>query len=386
MPVTEKWSKPNRQFSDKTIHEYPGKKSGRIIRSADSGKKFTDLYFEDNWEPVAYYHLTEDRYVGVNEQVKKSQETQTTVKEAIAKAEATPPEKKFPESAPPPPPPAISAPPAPTLAQSPSATKECPCKQNITDKDRGILNFGLTNEMLRDPNAALVGVGRQLLGGNFSRIDGIIQRANAEGPLGGLYSAIPALENAKNSVAVMTQKVDLFGAASKQFTDPSYLTRIVSSLSLYAELSCALGIEGLDIGVGMNVVNENGQFAMNFAVVANVDLERILNQFQDGLGTDIANAVQNLQGQLGEVLAKLDAAGAALQSVMDAANALQQEAANFIQKYTDISSLASLVDLANVDPCFKLGSTLNGSLATPEFLDAVRAPVLDSGFGAGGFR
>lgn len=385
-PLPNKFEKPTGKMSDKIVWEFTDLKGGRIIREFDGGKVITDYYFEDDWEPVAIWSPIQSRYIGVREWVNGTRSSDQAIQDAVKKGLLKSPEKKIPEQAPPPPPPATSAPVAPAAQAPSSAPKECPCKQNLSDKDRGILNFGLTNEMLRDPNAALVGVGQQLLGSNFSRIDGIIQRANLEGPEGGLYSAIPALENAKNSVAVMTQKVGLFGAASKQFTNPAYLTQIISSLSLYADISCALGIEGLDIGLGMSVVNENGQFAINFAVVANLDLERVLNQFSDGLGTDLANAVQNLQGQLGEVLAKFDAASAAIQSVLDATNAIQQEAANFIQKYTDISSLASLVDLANIDPCFKLGSTLNGSLVTPEFLDAVRAPVVDSGFGAGGFR
>ena len=58
---------------------------------------------------------------------------------------------------------------------------------------------------------------------------------------------------------------------------------------------------------------------------------------------------------------------------------------DFIQKYTDISALASLVDLANNDPCFKLGSTVNGSLVSPQFINTVRGGS-PTGFGSGGFR
>jgi hypothetical protein len=150
-------------------------------------------------------------------------------------------------------------------------------------------------------------------------------------------------------------------------------------------LSCALGIEGLDIGVGLNVVNQNGQFAIQGAVAANIDLEKVLNNFDGKSGTDLANAVQELQAGLDSAFAKLDEVNAKINELMDQAAAIQNAAADFIQKYTDISALASLVDLANNDPCFKLGSTVNGSLVSPQFINTVRGGS-PTGFGSGGFR
>jgi hypothetical protein len=39
-----------------------------------------------------------------------------------------------------------------------------------------------------------------------------------------------------------------------------------------------------------------------------------------------------------------------------------------------------MIDLGTNDPCFKLGKTVNGSLVSPEFLNAVN----NAGFGGGG--
>jgi hypothetical protein len=79
-------------------------------------------------------------------------------------------------------------------------------------------------------------------------------------------------------------------------------------------------------------------------------------------------------------LKTLDEANAAIQSVVDLTTSIQNEAANFIQKYTSINSLANLINEANTDPCFKLGGTLNGSLVSPDFLNAVRGGS-PTGFG-----
>lgn len=264
------------------------------------------------------------------------------------------------------------------------AETPCPCKQKLTDGEKGILNFGLSNEMLKNPNAAAIGVARQLGQANFNRLEGLIQSAGVPPLPGGLQSplmqALPQLQAAQDSITQLQHTVTAFDAECNRFTDPKQLVNIISSLSLFGELSCALGIEGVDIGGGLNVVNQNGQLSINYAVAANVNLERVLNQFSDGnLGTDLAGGVEQLQGGLNTAFQALDAANAAIGDVVAKAAAIQNEAANFIQKYTSINSLANLVNEASTDPCFKLGSTLNGGLVSPEFIDVVRGNSI--GFG-----
>jgi len=145
------------------------------------------------------------------------------------------------------------------------ANPECPCKQTLTDGEKGVLNFGLTKDMLKDPNAAAVGLAKQLGGRNGGRLAGLITTAQSD-PLSPLFSAAPSLQRMKNSLDSQAGIVDAFATESARFTDPRYLTSIISSMSLFGELNCALGIEGLDIGVGLNVVNNNGQFSIDYAV------------------------------------------------------------------------------------------------------------------------
>ena len=167
----------------------------------------------------------------------------------------------------------------------------CPCKQKLTDGEKGVLNFGLTKEMLNDPNAAAVGLARQLGGRNGNRLANLI----TTDPLSALYGAAPSLQRMKNSLDSQAGIIDRFAAESARFTDARYLTSIISSMSLFGELNCALGIEGIDIGVGLNVVNNNGQFSIDYAVNANVDIEKVLNKFSDGSGSDLADKVRDLQ-------------------------------------------------------------------------------------------
>jgi hypothetical protein len=259
------------------------------------------------------------------------------------------------------------------------ADQECPCKQKLTDGEKGVLNFGLTKDMLKDPNSAAAGLAKQLGGKNGGRLADLIAAAPSD-TTGALTSAVPSLQRMKNSLDSQAGIVDAFAAESARFTDPRYLTSIISSMSLFGELNCALGIEGIDIGVGLNVVNNNGQFSIDYAVNANVDLEKVLNKFNDGSGTDLANKVKDLQSGLDSAFAAIDDVNNKLNGIMDEAAAAQAEAAAFIAKYTSINSLANLINQASTDPCFKLGSTLNGSLVSPEFLNTVS----NAGFGGGG--
>lgn len=387
MPVTEQWTKPNREFSDKVIYEYKIEQKGRIIREAAPGKSFTDLYFQDNWEPVAYYNLAEKRYVGINEYVGNTKKAEATVAAAVSKAEATPAEQKVgPEPAPPPPPPATSAPAAifldPDTPQesSPAVAPECPCKNTVSDGEKGVLNFGLTKDMLKNPNAAAIGLARQLGGSNGDRLAGLI--TSAGDPLTGLTTALPALTRMQNAVNSQKTIMNAFENECNKFTTVRGLTSIISSLGLYADLACALGIEGVDVGVGLNVVNENGKFRLDYAVNANVDLEKVLNKFSDGAGTDLANAVKNLQSGLDEAFKAMDEVNNKLNEVINQAAGMQQQAVDFIRKYSDISSLMNLVNQASTDPCFKLGGTMNANLISPEFINTVEGAGL-GGVGGG---
>jgi hypothetical protein len=259
--------------------------------------------------------------------------------------------------------------------------QECPCKNTVTDGEKGVLNFGLTKDMLKNPNAAAIGIARQLGGKNGDRLAGLITTAQTDS-FSGLTEALPALTRIQNAVNSQKTIVNAFENECNKFTTVRGLTSIISSLGLYADLACALGIEGLDVGVGLNVVNENGKFRIDYAVNANVDLEKVLNKFSDGAGTDLANAVKNLQSGLDEAFKAMDDVNNKLNEVINQAAGMQQQAIDFIRKYSDISSLMNLVNQASTDPCFKLGGTMNANLISPEFISTVEGAGL-GGVGGG---
>jgi hypothetical protein len=266
--------------------------------------------------------------------------------------------------------------------------QDCPCKEKPSS---GLLNFGINDfqNLIKNPNEGALNLTRNLAGRNGARLENLIRTATGPGTgLPGqsipnpLATALPSLLRAQNQLQGLNGIVDAFAAESARLSTVEGLLSTVSSLNLFSEINCALGIEGLDIGLGLSVVNENGQFALNFAVVGNVDLEKALNQITDSdLGSLTADAVGKFQGAVDEAFAKLDEANAKLNELMDTVTAFQNEVADLISKYTNLNALAELINKADTDPCFKLGSTINGSLISPQFLNAVRGGT-PTGFGS----
>lgn len=260
-----------------------------------------------------------------------------------------------------------------------STTNPCPCPETVSDCDKSVLSFGLTNEMFNNPNAAAISAARQLGGANGARIQGLIDAAST----GAIGTAIPVISRIQQLLTSQEAIITAFENETKKFTTVQGLLSIVSNLSLYANLTCALGIPGLDIAAGLNVVNGNGLSSIQAVIAANIDLERVLNSFVPGVGTALAESIQAIQGVLGSIADTIEAVSGALDGLMNEAAAVLAEATAFVQKYTDISSLANLVNLANTDPCFKLGSIINGNLISPDFLNAIRGVVPPQGFPPG---
>lgn len=262
-------------------------------------------------------------------------------------------------------------------------TPKCPCKEKLTDGEKNVLSFGLNNinNLLKNPNQAAIGLTRAVAGRNSATLDGLIALAGATTATGALSNPalnniLPSLRGARGLLNTQAGKVSAFEAECEKFTDPRKLTTIVSQLSIYADISCALGIEGLDIRVGMNAVNQNGQFAISYLANVNLDMEALLNNFP---GENAAlDAINKLQSGLDGVSSKLNEINSGLQGLVDQANGMQAAAAQFLKDYTSINSLSSLLN-QSIDPCFQLGGSITGGLVSQEFINAVGQSAPDVG-------
>jgi len=85
--------------------------------------------------------------------------------------------------------------------------------------------------------------------------------------------------------------VDAFKSQADKLSNPQTLMSVIGSMNFYANLGCALGIEGLDVSVSVGVLTGNGQNAISVAGGVQVDLYRIIDNFSrnpSGAGMETA--------------------------------------------------------------------------------------------------
>ncbi len=258
----------------------------------------------------------------------------------------------------------------------------CPCKQKLTDGEKSILTFGLNDfqNLLNKPNETAIAAASGLLGKNSSRVAGLIAaNGTATGPL---FALLPSLQAAQAKFIAVGSAISKFDQECAKYKDPKQLARMISSLNLYGQFQCALGIEGVDIAVGMNMIQEDGKVSINTLVAAQVDFEALLNQIDPGSGTaltqNIQQAIQSFQSGVSGVFEKIDAANAAVNGAVDAATAKIAEALSFIDKVTSINLMTNIISESD-DPCNKLSVDSTINLVDPQFTNTVRSALASSG-------
>lgn len=242
----------------------------------------------------------------------------------------------------------------------------CPCKQKLSENEKDVINFGLNDvvNILQNPNQAAI-----------NAMDGLIKSNKLTGAA--LPNTFASLNNALSTLNKADESLTKFVGECNKLTDPQNLLRTISSMGLYADLTCALGIPGLDVTAGLGVVQRDGQMSLQVGLNAQIQLNSILKQIDPnnlagGLSNDIINGL-NAAGDA------LNQANAAINDVVAKTQQAQQEALAFIQKYTSINGLFNLVNLSNEDSCFKLGAAVNASLISPEFYQVATANATPQG-------
>jgi hypothetical protein len=258
----------------------------------------------------------------------------------------------------------------------------CPCKQKLTDGEKSILTFGLNDfqNLLNKPNETAIAAASGLLGKNSSRVAGLIA-ANSSAA-GQLNALLPSLQAAQAKFTAVGSAISKFDQECAKYKDPKQLARMISSLNLYGQFQCALGIEGVDIAVGMNMIQEDGKVSINTLIAAQVDFEALLNQIDPGSGTalaqNIGQAIQGFQSGVSGVFEKIDAANAAVNGAVDAATAKLAEALSFIDKVTSINLMTNIISESD-DPCNQLSVDSTINLVDPQFTNTVRSALASSG-------
>jgi hypothetical protein len=254
----------------------------------------------------------------------------------------------------------------------------CPCKQKLTDGEKSILTFGLNDfqNLLNKPNETAIAAASGLLGKNSSRVAGLIA-ANGTAT-GSLYALLPSLQAAQTKFTAVGSAISKFDAECAKYKDPKQLARMISSLNLYGQFQCALGIEGVDIAVGMNMIQDDGKLSINALLAAQIDMEALLNQLDSGSGTSLVNGISAFQAGVDGIFQKIDAANAAVNGAVDAATAKLAEALSFIDKVTSINLMTNIISESD-DPCNQLSVDSTVNLVNPQFTNTVRSALSSTG-------
>lgn len=254
----------------------------------------------------------------------------------------------------------------------------CPCKQKLTDGEKSVLTFGLNDfqNLLTKPNETAIAAAGVLLGKNSSRVAGLIAaNGTASDPL---FVLLPSLQSAQSRFTAVGAAVSKFDQECEKYKDPKQLARMISSLNLYGQFQCALGIEGLDIGVGLNMIQNDGKLSINTLIAAQIDMEALLNQIEPGSGTAIVDSISAFQAEVDGIFQKIDAANAAVNGAVDAATAKLAEALSFIDKVTSINLMSNIISESD-DPCNQLSVDATVNLVDPQFTNTVRSALSSSG-------
>lgn len=250
----------------------------------------------------------------------------------------------------------------------------CPCKQKLTDEQKNLVNSQSGKSFVQNTTGGQAGGVSSALGQSLSKLNALKTALTTPtaGTIGGALNNTGVdtakLQDIINNTTKMQTAVDAFKAQADKLSNPQTLMGVIGSMNFYANLGCALGIEGLDVTVSVGVLTGNGKNAISVAGGVQVDLDRIIDNFaKNPSGAGLESAAKDFNTALEGITSKInDATGAISKVTSDSVNMISQ-AAGAIAKYSQINFFSNLIGESN-DPCNKMSVAVNeGGLLTPEF-------------------
>lgn len=262
-------------------------------------------------------------------------------------------------------------------------TPECPCGAKLSEEEKNALNWGRTNPSFQNPVASQVSNAQGGFAAGKARADSII------GVLGALGGDTSQLSKLSNSVGNMQGILSTYSNESNRVSGLGFLgsspdlLSLVSTVGAAVNFQCALGIDGLDVGLGVGIVTENGKMKLNTAIKIHGDLNKILNGIGlGGTSSDIQNQLANVAEQISKITDAINAAAGALNDEIAAVNNLFNDALDFVSQFTNINFA---INFSN-DPCTKFGVGFQQGILNPAFIEQAKAAnplnrTLNPGFG-----
>jgi hypothetical protein len=247
-------------------------------------------------------------------------------------------------------------------------TPECPCGAKVSDDQKNAVNWGRSNPVFQNPVASQINNAQGGFAGGLAKVDTIL------GFLPGDTSQISKL---KNTIGNMQGVLTNYSNTSNRLSGLPFtgngpdLLSLVSTVGAAINFQCALGIDGLDVGVGIGLMTEDGKLKLNVAINAQADLNKILDKILAGGGTgaDILNGVKSAVAEIEKITNAINAIAGEINDSINAVNGLFNDALNFISQFTNINFA---INFSN-DPCTKFGVGFQQGILNPAFIEQARA-------------
>lgn len=253
-------------------------------------------------------------------------------------------------------------------------TPDCPCGAKLSDEEKSTINWGRSNSVFQNPvisqiNNAQGGFANGLLKANsiISVLEGL---SGTTGDVGKqIHTTINTIGNMQGALTSYENMSSLLsGTGGSGNFD---LLSLVSTVGAAVNFQCALGIEGLDVGLGIGLVTEDGKLKLNTAINVQANLNKILGNIDtsSGLLSDIKNSFNAVQSELTKLITEVDKIAGEINTSIDAVNGLFNDALDFVSQFTNINFAMNFSN----DPCTKFGVGFQQGILNPEFIERARA-------------
>ena len=216
-----------------------------------------------------------------------------------------------------------------------SPTPECPCGAKLSEEQKSVVNWGRENSPFQNPMASQIGGAQGAIAANSAKVTGILSA------LGGSTDQITKLtstiQNSKTTIDTFSDESNRLSGLKNNSTGPDLLS-LISTVGAAVNFQCALGIDGLDVGGGIGLMNEKGKMQLNTAINVNLDLTKLLNKI------DLGDSPSGIQKQLDSIAADLSKVTDAMNDIAGKINAaiaevngMYDDALNFVTQFTNIN-------------------------------------------------
>lgn len=265
----------------------------------------------------------------------------------------------------------------------------CPCKTKLTEEQKALHNQTAGTSQIQNPVGSKAGQVSGGLSSTISKIDGLITELTPNiisedpytvyGPLSDRGRALQeagidlsGLNSLKNKTTSMKSSVDAIKTESERLTNPQTLMSTIGTMNFYGNVGCALGIQGLDVGVALGVVTNNGKTSVSVAGNIQVDLDRLIENVS--IGADINAAAGQLSAGMDSISSKINESISSMNGLVSAGQAKMAQATAKVAEFTQISFLSNLVGDSS-DPCNKISVETADNLLSPEFRGLSRSAI-----------